>query len=166
VSILVWSMVGIAMWHFTVFVRDRFWGGIIGAFLAALGGALLTGYLLPTPGIPTANPPCIEAGLYAFPGSVLGLVASYFYGVRPERRKRSGRLTSGAHQPLPPRRATATGQPAPLTRRSVTLQPTRLRRAACGRTPTTATRGRCAAHAASRLGPVGPPRSSAATAGG
>jgi hypothetical protein len=86
VSILVWSMVGIALWHFAVLVPDKFWGGIIGAFLAALGGALLTGYALPTPGIPTANPPGIQAGLYAFPGSVLGLVASYLYGARLERR--------------------------------------------------------------------------------
>jgi len=86
VSILVWSMVGIALWHFAVLVPDKFWGGIIGAFLTALGGALLTGYLLPTPGIPTANPP----GLYAFPGAVLGLVTSYFYGARLERRDDTG----------------------------------------------------------------------------
>ena len=62
-SILIWSMVGIALWHFAVLVPDKFWGGIIGAFLAALGGALITGYLLPTPGIPTTNPPGLEAGL-------------------------------------------------------------------------------------------------------
>ena len=34
-SMLVWVMMGIAVWHFTVFVPDRFWGGIVGAFLAA-----------------------------------------------------------------------------------------------------------------------------------
>ena len=34
-SLLVWVMMGIAVWHFTVFVPDRFWGGIVGAFLAA-----------------------------------------------------------------------------------------------------------------------------------
>jgi len=28
-------MVGIALWHFAVLVPDRFWGGIIGAFMAA-----------------------------------------------------------------------------------------------------------------------------------
>lgn len=77
-------MVGIAMWHFAVLVPDRFVGGIIGAFLAALGGALLTGFLLPTPGIPTANPPGLAEALYAIPGSVLGLVASYLYGDRRE----------------------------------------------------------------------------------
>ena len=31
-SMLVWVMMGIAIWHFMVFVPDRFWGGIVGAF--------------------------------------------------------------------------------------------------------------------------------------
>src|SRR3712207_7142758 len=31
VTILIWAMVGIALWHFAVLVPDRFWGGIIGA---------------------------------------------------------------------------------------------------------------------------------------
>ena len=33
-SVLVWAMLGIAVWHFAVLVPDRFTGGIIGAFLA------------------------------------------------------------------------------------------------------------------------------------
>ena len=81
-SILVWVMIGIAFWHFAVLVPDRFVGGIIGAFLAALAGALVTGFLLPTPGIPTANPPGVQEALYAIPGSIVGLVASYLYGGR------------------------------------------------------------------------------------
>ena len=43
-SILVWVLVGIALWHFTVLLPDRFHGGIIGAFLYAVAGALLTGW--------------------------------------------------------------------------------------------------------------------------
>ena len=42
-AMLVWAMMGIALWHFTVFVPDRFWGGIVGAFLGALFGAVLIG---------------------------------------------------------------------------------------------------------------------------
>ena len=42
-AMLVWAMMGIALWHFTVFVPDRFWGGIVGAFLVALFGAILIG---------------------------------------------------------------------------------------------------------------------------
>ena len=34
-TLLVWVMMGIAIWHFAVFVPDHFWGGIVGAFLAA-----------------------------------------------------------------------------------------------------------------------------------
>jgi hypothetical protein len=35
-AVLVWVMVAIAFWHFTVLVPDQFWGGIVGAFIAAL----------------------------------------------------------------------------------------------------------------------------------
>jgi hypothetical protein len=87
VTILIWAMVGIALWHFAVLVPDRFWGGIIGAFLAALAGAIVTGYALPTPGIPTDNPPGWSAALWPLPGSVLGLVFSYLYGARLEREE-------------------------------------------------------------------------------
>jgi hypothetical protein len=81
---LVWVMIGIALWHFAVLVPDRFWGGIVGAFLAATGGAILSGYLLPSPGIPAANPPGIEAAIYALPGGIGAMVASYVYGSRAE----------------------------------------------------------------------------------
>ena len=39
-NFLVWVMMGIAVWHFAVFVPDRFWGGIVGAFGAAAVGAV------------------------------------------------------------------------------------------------------------------------------
>jgi hypothetical protein len=83
-SILIWAMVGIAVWHFAVLVPDRFWGGIIGAFLAALLGAFASGFALPTPGVPLDNPPGISEALWPLPGSVLGLIASYLYGARNE----------------------------------------------------------------------------------
>jgi hypothetical protein len=77
---LVWSMMGIGLWHFTVFLPDRFWGGIAGAFLAALGGALLSGYLLPSPGLPPDNPPGVSEALWAIPGAILGMAVAYWYG--------------------------------------------------------------------------------------
>jgi hypothetical protein len=85
VSILIWAMVGIAIWHFAVLVPDRFWGGIIGAFLTALLGALASGYALPAPGIPVDNPPGLSEALWPVPGSLLALTASYLYGARLER---------------------------------------------------------------------------------
>jgi hypothetical protein len=84
VSVLVWSMVGIALWHFTVLIPDRFAGGIIGAFLAALAGAVLSGYALPSPGVPTANPPGVGEAIWALPGSMLGLAGSYVWGSRSQ----------------------------------------------------------------------------------
>jgi hypothetical protein len=42
-SVIVWVMVGIAIWHFTVLVPDRFVGGIIGAFLVSVAGAVAAG---------------------------------------------------------------------------------------------------------------------------
>ncbi len=35
-GMLAWVMMGLAIWHFTIFLPDRFWGGIVGAFLGAL----------------------------------------------------------------------------------------------------------------------------------
>jgi hypothetical protein len=81
-AVLVWVMVGIALWHFAVLVPDRFWGGIIGAFLASLTGALATGLLLPSPGVPSEKPPGVGEALWAIPGSVAGLTASYAHGAR------------------------------------------------------------------------------------
>ena len=90
-SVFIWVMMGIAFWHFTVLVPDRFYGGIIGAFLAALAGALASGYLLPEPGIPTGNPPGIAHVFWAAPGSVAALVASYLYGAHKEQAIAGGR---------------------------------------------------------------------------
>jgi hypothetical protein len=85
-AVLVWVMIGIALWHFTILVPDRFWGGIIGAFLAALTGGVASGFLLPSPEVPTDNPPGIGEALWAMPGSVVALAACYAYGVRLSRQ--------------------------------------------------------------------------------
>ena len=61
-------MVGIAVPQFAVLVPDRFWGGIIGAFLAALLGAFASGFALPAPGIPLDNPPGLSEALCPPPG--------------------------------------------------------------------------------------------------
>jgi uncharacterized membrane protein YeaQ/YmgE (transglycosylase-associated protein family) len=86
-SIFVWVMIGLAVWHFSVLVPDRFWGGIIGAFAAAVAGALLSGYLLPVPGIPSSNPPGTGTAVWAMPGSVAALVLSYLYGASQDRSR-------------------------------------------------------------------------------
>jgi hypothetical protein len=89
-SVLVWSMVGIALWHFTVLLPDKFAGGIIGAFLAALIGAVASGYALPDPGLPTENPPGLSEAFWAVPGALLGLAGSFVYGSRQRARRPRG----------------------------------------------------------------------------
>jgi hypothetical protein len=81
-SLLVWVMMGIAIWHFAVFVPDRFWGGIVGAFLAALAGALVVG-LAVSGG--TIDDPSFATAFEAIPGAIAGLAVAYFAGVRAER---------------------------------------------------------------------------------
>ena len=83
-SILVWVMMGIAIWHFTVFLPDRYWGGIVGAFLAAIAGAVLIGLIVNGFVVPGRHDTHIAQALLAIPGALIGLAASYFYGGRLE----------------------------------------------------------------------------------
>jgi hypothetical protein len=86
VSLFVWSMIGIAVWHFTIFVPDRFAGGIIGAFLAAWLGAVASGFLLEGATIPNHNPAGVRHVLYAMPGCLLGLTGCWMLGARGLQR--------------------------------------------------------------------------------
>ena len=45
-AVVVWIMVGIALWHLTIFVPDRFWQGIVGAFLGAMVGSVVSGAII------------------------------------------------------------------------------------------------------------------------
>jgi hypothetical protein len=92
-AILVWVMVAIALWHFTVFVPDRFWGGIVGAFMVAVAGGLIGGYLLPAPGLPADNPPGMDEAIFAAVGTVAALAWSYAYGSRLAARDENGGVT-------------------------------------------------------------------------
>jgi hypothetical protein len=80
-------MMGIALWHAAVLVPDKFFGGIVGAFLTAVAGAFLSGLALPTPGVTTENPPGVDEALWALPGSVAALTASYLYGAQRDRAR-------------------------------------------------------------------------------
>ena len=84
-SLLVWVMMGIAVWHFTVFVPDRFWGGIVGAFLAAAIFAALFGIAVNGGSIPGTNDTDVVQALLAIPGAAIGLALSYWYGARVDR---------------------------------------------------------------------------------
>ena len=84
-AMIVWTMMGIAVWHFTVFVPDRFWGGIVGAFLAAFVAAVVFGFLVNGLTIPGKNDTEIVQAVIAVPGALIGLAISYLWGARMDR---------------------------------------------------------------------------------
>ncbi len=88
-GMLGWVMMGLSIWHFTIFLPDRFWGGIVGAFVGSLVGAILSGLLIysiksSSFGVPGLKATDIAVVLYAVPGALLGIAAIYFEGARRE----------------------------------------------------------------------------------
>jgi hypothetical protein len=81
-AMLVWAMMGIALWHFTIFIPDRFWGGIVGAFIGALFGAILIGLAINGFEVPGQADTHLLSALEAIPGAIAGIAAVYFIGVR------------------------------------------------------------------------------------
>ena len=81
---LVWFTVGVALWHFTVFVPDRFWGGIVGAFLGATAGAMVSGALVQIGLGESIGDTDIVTLLAAVPGTAAGVAVVYFIGARRE----------------------------------------------------------------------------------
>ena len=82
---VVWFTIGVALWHFTVFVPDRFRGGIVGAFCGAVVGAIVTGALAQIAIGASIGDTDVATAFYAVPGTLLGLGAVYLAGMRAER---------------------------------------------------------------------------------
>jgi len=81
-AVLVWFTVGVALWHFTVFFPDRFWGGIVGALLGAVAGAMLTGALAQIAIGESVGETDIATVFYAVPGTLIGAGVLYLIGSR------------------------------------------------------------------------------------
>ena len=86
-SVLVWAMIGIALWHAAVLVPDRFWGGIVGAFDGAWAGAVRFSVLVHGSSPPARHDVSLVTALDAIPGAVLGVAAVYALGVRQKRTR-------------------------------------------------------------------------------
>jgi hypothetical protein len=82
VAALVWFTMGIALWHFTVFLPDRFWGGIVGAFLGSAAGAMVSGAVAQIALSQSIGDTDVATAVYAVPGSLIGLAIVYALGVR------------------------------------------------------------------------------------
>lgn len=85
-SAVVWFTMGVALWHFTVFVPDRFRGGIVGAFVASIAGALVTGAVAQAALGRSIGDTDVATALFAVPGVLIALTISYYAGVRSEER--------------------------------------------------------------------------------
>jgi len=91
-GMLGWVMMALAIWHFTIFLPDHFWGGIVGALLGSLAGGIIFGLLVfgvktGTLSIPGQNATDILVVCYAIPGALLGIAAVYFVGLRQEQQQ-------------------------------------------------------------------------------
>lgn len=82
---LVWFTVGLALWHFTVFVPDRFWAGIVGAFLGAIAGSMVTGAAAQIAVDKSIGDTDLATVLVAIPGALIGMGIVYLIGLRAER---------------------------------------------------------------------------------
>lgn len=85
-GMLGWVIMGLAIWHFTIFLPDRFWGGIVGAFVGSLVGAVVVGLIIYSVKVSALRVPGEKATdiavvLYAVPGAILGIAAAYLEGI-------------------------------------------------------------------------------------
>jgi uncharacterized membrane protein len=89
-GLLAWVMMGLAIWHFTIFLPDRFWGGIVGAFVGSLVGAIVVALIIysvkvSSLKIPGESATDVAIVLYAIPGALIGIALVYLEGMRRER---------------------------------------------------------------------------------
>jgi hypothetical protein len=84
-ALLVWFMMGIALWHFTIFLPERFWQGIIGALLGSTIGAVIFGAIVQAASGKSLGDTDLGTALIAIPGVAIGLVVVWIIGARTER---------------------------------------------------------------------------------
>lgn len=84
-ALLVWFTMGIALWHFTVFLPDHFWQGIIGAFVGSVLGAVIFGAIVHIAAGKSMGDTDLLTALVAIPGAAIGLGVVYLIGMREER---------------------------------------------------------------------------------
>jgi len=85
-GLFAWVMMGLALWHFAIWLPDRFWGGIVGAFLGALFGAILVGLIINGFHVPGRHETHLGQALEGAPGALLGMALMYVEGIRRGRR--------------------------------------------------------------------------------
>jgi len=84
-ALVVWFTMGIALWHFTVFLPDRFWQGIVGAFVGSVLGAMIFGGIVQAASGRGLGDTDLGTALMAVPGVAIGLAIVYAIGIRSEQ---------------------------------------------------------------------------------
>jgi ABC-type Fe3+ transport system permease subunit len=84
-ALLVFFTMGIALWHFTVFLPDHFWQGIVGAFVGSVLGAMIFGLIVQEISGRGLGDTDFGTALTAIPGVAIGLGIVYFFGSRSEQ---------------------------------------------------------------------------------
>lgn len=83
-AILVWVLIALAIWHFTVFVPDRFLGGIVGAFVTSMVGGVVGGLVLSGFDMPSRDATDVVTVLLGVPGTLVALAILWVVGARRE----------------------------------------------------------------------------------
>ena len=83
-ALVVWFTMGLALWHFTIFLPDRFWQGIIGALLGSTIGAVVFGAIVQAVAGRGLGETDLGTALLAVPGVAIGLAVVWALGAREE----------------------------------------------------------------------------------
>jgi hypothetical protein len=82
VAIIIWFTVALALWHFTIFVPDRFWQGIVGALVGSVTGGLISGAIIQFAMGRSLSETDFVTFLAAVPGFLIGSAVVYWIGER------------------------------------------------------------------------------------
>jgi ABC-type Fe3+ transport system permease subunit len=82
---VVWFTIAVAIWHFTIFLPDRFWAGIVGALLGAIAGGMISGAIVQIASGRSIGDTDIGTVLVAIPGTLIGIGVVYLIGLRREQ---------------------------------------------------------------------------------
>lgn len=83
-GLLAWAIMGLALWHFSIWLPDRYWGGIVGALIGAIVGAFLSGFLIAGLTVPGRHDTHLVTALEAIPGAIIGMAVVWVIGLRRE----------------------------------------------------------------------------------
>ena len=81
-AFVVWFTVALALWHFTIFVPDRFWEGIMGALIGTVIGGLISGLLIQVALGRAMSETDMITFFAAVPGTLAGAAVIYWMGLR------------------------------------------------------------------------------------